>query len=92
MNISGPYRVHGPHALQGPHMTRPPAPASNSEAAQGADQVEISPAAEAAIRASDSGDIRTALVERVRGELAAGIYETPAKLDAALDRLLDEIG
>jgi hypothetical protein len=31
-------------------------------------------------------------VNRVRSEIAAGAYETPAKLDAALNRLLDEIG
>lgn len=32
--------------------------------------------------------IRTDLVERVRREIAAGTYETPAKWEIALDRLL----
>jgi hypothetical protein len=31
------------------------------------------------------------MVARVRSEIAAGTYETPEKLDSALDRLLDEI-
>jgi hypothetical protein len=31
---------------------------------------------------------RAALVARVRQEIAAGIYETPEKWEAALDRLL----
>ena len=39
-----------------------------------------------------SESIRTDLVNRVRNEIAAGTYETSDKLDAALDRLLDEIG
>ena len=35
--------------------------------------------------------IRQELVERVRREIAAGVYDTPAKWDAALDRLLERI-
>ncbi len=89
MQIYGPSNVHGPHQLQGPHWQRPAAPAAESPAV---DQVEISPAAEAAFQASESGDVRADLVARVRNEMAAGTYETPAKLDAALERLLDELG
>ena len=35
--------------------------------------------------------IRRELVERVRREIAAGTYETPEKLEAALARLLDRL-
>jgi hypothetical protein len=35
--------------------------------------------------------IRWELVERVRREIAAGTYETPAKLEAALRRLLERL-
>ena len=56
------------------------------------DRVTISPAAEAAIQQAESAGIRQDVVSRVRAEIAAGTYETPAKLDAALSRLLDEIG
>ena len=52
----------------------------------------ISPAAEAAIQATETGGIRQDVVSRIRAEIAAGTYETPGKLDVALDRLLDEIG
>jgi hypothetical protein len=31
------------------------------------------------------------MVARVRSEIASDTYETPEKLDLALDRLLDEI-
>lgn len=33
--------------------------------------------------------IRWELVQKVRREIAAGIYETPEKLEVALERLLD---
>jgi hypothetical protein len=31
-------------------------------------------------------------VNQIRAQIAAGTYETPDKLDAAVQRLLDEIG
>ena len=43
-------------------------------------------------RSTSAESMRTELVRRVRSEIAQGTYETPEKLDAALDRLLDEIG
>jgi negative regulator of flagellin synthesis FlgM len=88
MQIYGAGHVHGPQGLQGPHWNRPAAPAATP---QQVDQVDISAAAEAAIRAAETGDVRADLVARVRSEIAAGMYETPAKLDSALERLLDEI-
>lgn len=39
-------------------------------------------------QSADDPSIRTALVQRVRQEIAAGTYETPEKWEAALDRLL----
>jgi negative regulator of flagellin synthesis FlgM len=54
--------------------------------------VDISAAADAAASAGEISGVRSDLVARVRGEIAAGTYETPAKLDAALDRLLNELG
>lgn len=35
--------------------------------------------------------IRRELIERIRGEIAAGTYDTAEKWDAALDRLLDRL-
>jgi anti-sigma28 factor (negative regulator of flagellin synthesis) len=77
--------------LQGPHTVRPSAPTSSAQAARGADQLDISAAAEAAAAASD-GDFRADLVARIQNEIASGTYETAAKLDVAVDRLLDEMG
>jgi hypothetical protein len=39
----------------------------------------------------DESAIRTDLVERVRREIAEGTYETPEKLDIALERLLNRL-
>jgi len=91
MQVSGSNHVHGPHALQGPHTSRARATpgAQQASAPHSVDQLDIS--AEAA-RASQAGEVRTDRVAEIRAQIASGSYETPAKLDAALDRLLDEIG
>ena len=45
-----------------------------------------------AVRTADStGDIRFDRVNSIRASIADGSYETPEKLDAALDRLLDRL-
>ncbi len=36
-------------------------------------------------------EVRRDLVDRVRAEIDAGQYETPEKLDAAVDRLLEDL-
>jgi hypothetical protein len=40
-------------------------------------------------RAADA-PIRQELVDRVRREIAAGTYDTPEKLEVALERMLDQ--
>ena len=93
MNIQGPSSIHGVQGVKGPHSTQRASNSKSSQATSGpSDQLDISPAAEAAVQAAESGDIRADLVARVRGEIAAGTYETPEKLGAALDGLLSELG
>ena len=92
MQINGPSHVHGAHGLQGPHRNPNTARPQTTSSNPIGDQVDISPAAEAAVEAAESGNFRADLVARVRNEIAAGTYETPEKLDAALDNLLDQIG
>ena len=92
MNIQGPSSIHGIHGVKGPHSThRANGSQPSSPTAGPSDQLDISPAAEAAAQAAEGGDIRADLVARVRSEISAGTYETPDKLDAALSGLLDEI-
>ena len=35
--------------------------------------------------------VRMELVERVKAEIAAGTYETSGRMEAAMERLLDEV-
>ena len=93
MHVNGSSHVHGPHGLNAPHHPRLYKPTGETTPTSGSsDRLEISPAAEAAIRAAEGGEVRNELVVRIRSEIASGTYETTDKLDTALDRLLDEIG
>jgi negative regulator of flagellin synthesis FlgM len=91
MHIHGTSHVHGAHGINAPHSLHRSQPPQESSATGGADRVDISPAAEAAIAATESGGIRTELVNLIRAQIAAGTYDTPEKMDAALERMLDEI-
>lgn len=42
-------------------------------------------------RPAEDAPIRQELVERVRREIAEGVYETPEKWEAALERLFDRL-
>jgi negative regulator of flagellin synthesis FlgM len=89
MQISG---IHGPQGVNAPHAPFKNQPAKEATATPAAgDRLEISRAAEAAVKATETGGIRQDVVNRIRSEIAAGTYETPDKLDAALNRMLDEI-
>ena len=92
MQIYGPSQLHGPQAISAPHGTRPAQPTTRPEAAQITDEVNLSEAAQLVEQVQQLPDIRADRVEAVRQQIAAGTYETSGKLDAALDRLLDEIG
>ena len=55
------------------------------------DQVEISPLGQMLDGIGQLPEIRHEKVEAIRQEIASGVYETPEKLDIALDRLMDEL-
>ncbi|MCC7474908.1 MAG: flagellar biosynthesis anti-sigma factor FlgM [Pirellulales bacterium] len=95
MQIYGPSQVHSPQNVNAPtasNRLQGNAGTQGTAASRSVDRVEISPAAQAASQAAESGGIRHELVNQIRSQIAAGTYETPEKLDAALTRLLDEIG
>jgi negative regulator of flagellin synthesis FlgM len=91
MHIHGTTHVHGPQGINAPHTVHR-TPAAQGPRLANIDSVEISPAAAAASQATESGQIRTGLVNDIRAQIAAGTYDTPEKLDIAMERLLDEIG
>jgi hypothetical protein len=55
------------------------------------DVVEISTASALASKVRDLPDVRADLVARAKEEIAAGIYETPERIDGAVARLLDDL-
>jgi negative regulator of flagellin synthesis FlgM len=91
MQIHGTTHIHGPHGTQGPHFANRNQASEVSGRGEAVDRVDISPAAQEAIRLAETGEVRQELVDSIRAEIAAGTYETPAKLEAALERMLDEI-
>ena len=89
--------VHGAGGMQGPQPIYPRLAAFSIDAGQtvqaGAprDHVEISPLGRMLDGISQLPEIRHEKVEEVRAQIASGVYETPAKLELALDRLMDEL-
>ena len=97
MNIYGSQFVQNAHSVSGPQTASKPRPAAAPESVASSkvqDEVSLSNAARQLADSSpqQNGEIRFDLVNRIRGEIAAGTYETPEKLDAALEKMLSGIG
>lgn len=88
--------VHGAGGAQGPQPIYPRLAAFGVDAGQSVaastprDHVEISPLGQMLDGISRMPEIRHEKVEEIRRQIASGVYESPAKLEVALDRLLDE--
>jgi len=76
-------QTHGPGCLPGPISRGRSCWKSPSSSAPGQGS---SPSGGA--RPPEGAPIRRELVERVRKEIEAGVYDTPEKFDIALERLL----
>jgi negative regulator of flagellin synthesis FlgM len=97
MHIYGPAHLHGPQHLAPPHSARIARPVELPDPQAGApaqikDELEISAAAQLAEQARAMPEIRQDRVAAIRAQIAEGRYETPEKLEIAVERLLDEIG
>jgi negative regulator of flagellin synthesis FlgM len=92
MQIHGPTHIHGPHGINPPHTAHRASGSQPAARSGSVDRVDISPAAEAAVEAAEGAPIRRELVDLIRREIAAGSYDTPEKMDIAMERLLDEMG
>ena len=55
------------------------------------DHIDISSEAQMLAGMNDIADIRASRVADIRSQIELGQYETTEKLDAALDRMLDEL-
>lgn len=89
--------IHGPGALGGPSRPAQPRPVEQPQdpgsaaRPREADEVEISEMGKLLDNLSGGAEIRRERVEEVRRALEAGTYETPEKLESAVERLLDEL-
>ena len=91
MYIYGTSQIHAAQPLAAPHRLTPTQPAISPYYTAGVDELDISPEADFVAQARDLPDIREERVAQIRAQIEAGNYETAAKLDTALSRLLDEI-
>jgi len=78
---------HGPDCLEGP-VTRNRLRwlALMAAGATGSPEVPSTPSP-----TQEDPPLRQDLIERVRREIAAGVYDTPEKWEQALDRLLQKL-
>ncbi|MDR3199269.1 MAG: flagellar biosynthesis anti-sigma factor FlgM [Planctomycetaceae bacterium] len=90
--------IHGAHNLQGPHRTVPAQESSAAATRYAALQDDIQFSDEALqlsslsnSNSSSSSGIRFDLVNRIKAEIAAGTYDTPDKMDIAVDRMIGRL-
>ena len=92
MNISGVSSTHGSasvNSVQGIEATEAASKTQSEGLAEVRDNVSLSVDA---VQATETvGDVRLDRVNSIRAAIADGSYETPEKLDVALDRLLDRL-
>lgn len=91
MQIYGPAYVHGPQSISAPHALRASATATATAPAATRDELAISDVGGFVDLVHDLPDIRQDRVAELRAAIAGGRYESDAKLDAALENLLDEL-
>ena len=66
-------------------------PATRPSLSSPADRVDLSDAARLMSKLTETPDVRSELIASVRAMIRAGTYETPEKLDAAVDGLLADL-
>ena len=93
MNIFGVFSTHGATAANAVKGVEAAQASQATVAQQGVGEVhDVVTLSVDAVRAADAtADIRFDRVNAIRAAIADGTYETPDKLDAALDRLLESI-
>jgi negative regulator of flagellin synthesis FlgM len=89
--------IYGAGGTQGPQPIYPRLAPFSVDAGQTVqagvprDHVEISPLGRMLEGIDRLPEIRHEKVEEIRRQIASGVYETPEKLELALDRLFDEL-
>lgn len=91
MEINGPGAVGGSSPVSQPRpVQQPQDPGSQAPRPSETDEVEISEMGRLLDDLSGHSEIRKERVAEVRRAIEAGTYETPEKLNLAVEKLLDE--
>jgi negative regulator of flagellin synthesis FlgM len=91
MQIYGAGGVHGAQPITSPHTTRRVDGPQQTSSLQPTDELTLSSEASFVDAARSLPDVRQDRIDAIKQQIADGTYESDAKLDAALDALLDEI-
>lgn len=97
MQIFGPFRISTTQATGAAQRLQPSTPAQpgGSRSLGPVDQLDLSSSVSKADGASSvpgGGEIRIDRVADLRRQIASGTYDTPQRMDAALERMLDQFG
>ena len=95
MQIFGPYRVTSTQPNTPAQRSQPQKPAEGAAKASPTDQLDLSNNATSvnrvnATEVAGNGEIRIDRVAEIRRQIADGTYDTPEKIDAALDKFMDQ--
>lgn len=97
MDVQGPGSIPGNVPLkpiEPASQVRPAsdvAPTSETKPVGRSDEVEISPAGKMLDQLHQTSALRADRLDQIRAAIEAGEYETPEKLEAAVEKLLHEI-
>ena len=89
INVNGVQPAGGAGAIEPVGRAISANPAAPSQGVS--DVVEISLAARLTAKLQETPAIRADLVERVKAEIASGAYETPERIQIAVERLLKDL-
>ncbi len=90
MEVTGPGSIQGSTPIKQTPQTPEMQPATESKSASPLDEVEISSAGKMLDSLGQSSKVRSERLAQIKSEIEAGTYETPEKLEAALEKLLVE--
>ncbi len=91
MDVNGPGSVHSAFPIKQVQPTTEVKKTTEPQPVTSRDEVEISPAGKMLDDLSRSSEVRSERLTQIKAAIEAGTYETPEKLEAALEKLLDEI-
>lgn len=90
MEIHGPGGVSGPHRIEPQRLAPERAEAPDSRGKIG-DSAEISGEARLLNKLAEVPSVRMDLVQELRELIASGRYETPERIERAVEKLLEEL-